>query len=672
MPTLNIGGKRITVGDEFMSLTPEQQQATVDEIAGSLGAKSKGHDGQEFDPGIPGYDPKTGMVARTGAADKFGAFATAGVEGIPVAGPVLEKGTRAAAAGMVAPFSDQSFGDIYAKMGHRGEQVRQENPKTTLAGNVTGAALGTMPMIAAAPGAFGLTQASKLGRIAGAMTGGAGVGAADAGVRSGGDIDQMRQGLLWGGGLGVGGAVVGPVVGRGVSAVASKLRNSRLAKQLGVDPRAFALMSEYIGADDLANSAKMIDDLGPDAMLMDAGPNARGVAAGVYAQPGPGRTVIDKAVKARDKDANWRIRAALDGTLGPAPVPSEIVDGIARNQQKLQPAYRDVFREAQPAKTGGIALYLDTEIKTLRGEAQKGVRDIRNMLNKVGTEELETNPAVILEIRKAIDGKLETVVDSNAKNALQTARQAIDDQLRESVPRIKEPDAQFAELARQKEAVQRGQTTLASGREGPRPTELAKEVREGALPQGLMVGPSAVPHRLRQGARAEIERLVGTKINDRVALKDIVKGDGDWNRPRLATVFGKDKANEVIDLLDRESAFAETSNTVTKNSETAARNATIKALYGSADDGMGAVDGFVAGGASGAVRGAAVKSAKRLMRALEGKKGERLQEQLANVVTGRGGPVLDALMTANGPSPISQSEIDRVARALLISSSLGN
>jgi hypothetical protein len=36
MPTLNIGGHSVTVGDEFLKLSPDQQNATVDEIAKSL------------------------------------------------------------------------------------------------------------------------------------------------------------------------------------------------------------------------------------------------------------------------------------------------------------------------------------------------------------------------------------------------------------------------------------------------------------------------------------------------------------------------------------------------------------------------------------------------------------------------------------------------------------
>lgn len=41
MPTLNIGGRRVTVGNEFTSLSPEQQNATVDEIATSFSDKEQ-------------------------------------------------------------------------------------------------------------------------------------------------------------------------------------------------------------------------------------------------------------------------------------------------------------------------------------------------------------------------------------------------------------------------------------------------------------------------------------------------------------------------------------------------------------------------------------------------------------------------------------------------------
>ncbi len=40
MPVLNIEGRRVTVDDSFLALSPEQQNATVDEIAASIGIRA--------------------------------------------------------------------------------------------------------------------------------------------------------------------------------------------------------------------------------------------------------------------------------------------------------------------------------------------------------------------------------------------------------------------------------------------------------------------------------------------------------------------------------------------------------------------------------------------------------------------------------------------------------
>ena len=40
MTTLVINGKNVTVSDDFLNLSPEEQNATVDEIAQSMGASS--------------------------------------------------------------------------------------------------------------------------------------------------------------------------------------------------------------------------------------------------------------------------------------------------------------------------------------------------------------------------------------------------------------------------------------------------------------------------------------------------------------------------------------------------------------------------------------------------------------------------------------------------------
>jgi hypothetical protein len=195
------------------------------------------------------------------------------------------------------------------------------------------------------------------------------------------------------------------------------------------------------------------------------------------------------------------------------------------------------------------------------------------MLNVAGeADALDPNPYTLFQTRQAIDGLLTGEANPQVIRVLNNARRQVDETLARAVPGIKDVDARYAELARQNTALGRGQQVLESGRTAPRPEELAQEVAQGALPQGNQVGPSAVPLRLRQGARAEIDRVVGTNSNDPAALQRLVKSEGDWNRDRLRTVFGQGNADTALNAIDRETAFYRTSNRVTSGSDTAMGN----------------------------------------------------------------------------------------------------
>ena len=181
------------------------------------------------------------------------------------------------------------------------------------------------------------------------------------------------------------------------------------------------------------------------------------------------------------------------------------------------------------------------------------------------------NVNTLLQTRNAIDGLQKNEANPQVSRILTETRQMIDDSLAQHVPGIKMADAQFRELARQNEGLRIGVKALDSGREALRPEELQQEVLDGVNPEGLMVGPSAKTFRMQQAARADIDRQIGTKANDLVALKNIIKGEGDWNRDRMGMLFGQDRTKDALDLLDREALFATTKNDVLGNSYTAAR-----------------------------------------------------------------------------------------------------
>ena len=240
---------------------------------------------------------------------------------------------------------------------------------------------------------------------------------------------------------------------------------------------------------------------------------------------------------------------------------------LADAQRALSPAYEQAFANARAVDTSPIALNLDSAAVNLRGEAQSIAKSLRDMLNVNGVDALDPNPRTLFEVRKAIDGMFGTVQDGNARRILSETRKLVDDELSRAVPGIKDADAQFAQLAQQRDAFAQGQTSLDSGRSALTPEDLRQ----------LVAGsPVSVVDAMSQGARAEIDRIIGTTGNNLTALKSAVKGDGSWNRDRLATLFGKDKADQLLNVLEREQRFASSFDTVTRNSETAARTAAQK------------------------------------------------------------------------------------------------
>jgi hypothetical protein len=167
---------------------------------------------------------------------------------------------------------------------------------------------------------------------------------------------------------------------------------------------------------------------------------------------------------------------------------------------------------------------MECDIGTLRGEAQTRLRSVRTMLDEVpdpngpalAAPQLDTNPATLHATRQAIDGMLNSETDGNVRLVLGDVRAQLDQILGGAVPDIKRVDAQYSELGGQCRAAERGQTVLESGRTAPRPAELRDEVAAG-LQGDEVLGPSGQPFRSTQGARAEIDRLIGTNLNDRAA-----------------------------------------------------------------------------------------------------------------------------------------------------------
>lgn len=246
MPVLTIGDKSVTVGDEFLKLSPEQQNATVADIAKSIGAGAP----------VEGDAVTTNKVVRSAAT------------GVPLVGGVLNQlnaATNATLAPVLNPLfdeKDQLKGDWLAR---RAESLRLQNagdkafeeahPVIDTAAKITGGVAGSIPAMMAAPAAFGLTgtlpQMVTRGALSNAALGGA---------------DALIRGESPGTAAAVGGVVGGaaPLVARGVGHLARSLKEYRnptppvaqnVEKVAGVD---VPLTSGQVAADPIKQAEEEI------------------------------------------------------------------------------------------------------------------------------------------------------------------------------------------------------------------------------------------------------------------------------------------------------------------------------------------------------------------------------------------------------------------------------
>ncbi len=421
--------------------------------------------------------------------------------------------------------------------------------------------------------ALGNTGASVGARVASAAGAGGSTGVVQGfGAGEGGVENRLRQARNEGV-IGAGASVAMLPVAAG----ANKLASSLARRILGESNDALSTMTEqgrrYV-VDELSDPSKMgryrdrLGELGPDATLADVSPEWLGVARGSAARPGTRGLVVDP-LNERSGLANTRLRADVAENFGPDPIPSRVDRAIEADQDIVGRQYGPVMRDRQNYDFTPITDALSDEIQRVRGPAQQQLRNVRQMLNVNGQDMVTTDPAIAFETRQAIDGILKTEQNPKVISALTEARQMIDDGLRASVPRIKEVDGQFAELARQREALGEGRSIMNNGATAMRPVELDDALRQGALPQGEMIGPSGVPLRMQQSSLGELYRAIGTEANDLNALRKTVRGEGDWNREKLGLMFGQDRADNVLNAIDRENVFADTANRVTRGSDTA-------------------------------------------------------------------------------------------------------
>ena len=348
MATLNIGGQRVNVGDEFLSLPPDRQQATVDEIASTLGFQ-KGtqpladgrapRSAREAEPSAEQMDAAYEETAR-GLADRQG-----------TAGSMLRAAGNSIA--RVVPFADEIAAAGASYLGDQGRgaiagRSYDENLARIRAYNRVDQE--DRPVSAYGPGIAASLALPVVGRSgAGVIEKGATTGAVYGGLYGAGDGNGLAERAA----NAATGAAVGGTIG---AAIPAAIQAPGAAKRY-VAGKVGGLIDDATRATPVSEAGGR---LGVDVPLMvgsdnrmvqEAAQRARQVPfSGPVIEEGAGK-FFDDVTRAKDQVARaispggGSTRAAVGGD-----VTAELEKRVASNKAAQSQNYEDLYKVINPNK----------------------------------------------------------------------------------------------------------------------------------------------------------------------------------------------------------------------------------------------------------------------------------------------------------------------------------
>jgi hypothetical protein len=480
-------------------------------------------------------------------------------------------------------------------------QFAENHPVANAALEATGGAVAPLAVVGAA--AKGATLGTKT--LLGAGTGGA-IGATQGalGSKDWTDPAQVAKDAAFGGGVGAGFGILIPAgaaaIGTGVRAVGNLLSG----RVDGMSRGAGNHLVSAVEADGPAAVQQRLQELGPDAMLVDAGPSLLGKGQGASLNSDEGRSVLQSALTTRNTGTNQRIQGDVNRALGPAEDPQTVTDAIKTHRSAVDAVnYPAALDNAPAVKIAPIMTDLIDRIdQTPVGSMEhKALSNLQAMLtktekrplldasgfpqyDKLGNERWQDihvshDDANILH---KVKGELDNVIEydqpglgvpagalTRQQGALKQMRGAINSTLEDQVPGYANANAVSAALAKRGEAVNLGTQYLGNGKTTASPDRFAAAF--DPLSQGEKIA-------FAKGSRGEVERLLGVKANNLQALRGELQGEGGWNTDKIGTVHGVPAANDLVNTVDRNLKFRDTYNKIVENSQTAQRTAAAREM----------------------------------------------------------------------------------------------
>lgn len=471
-------------------------------------------------------------------------------------------------AGVVAPFDEnRSFKEIYddsmADFKREREGFKEENPALATIAEIGGAL---------ATGGLGMTKAlsklaptgSSIARKGAAM---AGIGAAEGGLYGAATSDDRVSGAMSGGAMGgVLGVAAPPLLGllggttKNVGKWAYKKITDTPKKEVEQALRV-AADAEGLDSNEIVN---LLDDLGPEATLMDLGDNFRMLASTQVSKVGPAKTQIKEFIGQRQKGQQGRLLDTIEDASGLSAKDFKgSVNALSqRMKEEAAPLYKAAY-ETPFEVTPKIQAILETPTGK---KALKAAEE--DFLDRTGTGFSGGN----LEILDMVKRKFFDLANTQARAGATNKASAIGNLRKELTS---EMDAAVPEYAQARKVWEVGSNIKESAELGTKifktpPDTLADEIADMTNAEKRlfkMGGMRAVEDALENRG---ISGDAGKFLSDKPIMKK-----------RLGLLFDdKDSVNAVQKQINAEAAFSETKRQVKGGSPTHERQESARIFDG--------------------------------------------------------------------------------------------
>lgn len=489
---------------------------------------------------------------------------------------------------------------------------------------------GVLPTANLAPGAR-LAKRVGVGMAEGAGIGGL-YGAAE-GEGAEGRLAEGAKGATTGGIVGGALPLLSNVASIGYRAFQNFRSGQDVAKKLGISPEVMRIISGSLEADGTIGSrgAANLARAGQEAMIADAGPNAKALLDTAVARSGPGAVRATDAISERvGRDAK-ALTSALDKSLGKP-------QGVTAAQTTIRKGTSTARGEAYRAAYDHPINYAAPEGQALEGlirsrvpaSAIKAANDLmrvegnssKQILARMaddGSVTFEQLPDVrqldyitrgLNEVADKANGQGKLGGTTPLGRAYEGLSREIRDSLRSQVPAYDAALKTAADPIKRIQAVDLGSKLL------------SPSVTRDAAAEALKGMTEAERRAVAQGLRSNIDdamaRVSRTVMDGDTEAREAIKALKDLssraNREKVSLAIGEEKANSLFREVDRVATSFDLRASVAQNSKTYAREAMDRRVKQMAQPGpIGKV-----------AQGEPINAGKRLVQLLTGKTPEKI------------------------------------------------